>query len=148
MVTCWGATLAVMSAATNFKGLLTARFFVCYLRLIRMLADQFAQLGGFESSVMASFVLIGQIWYRRQEQGFRIAGGKPFHACGTILNYNSTVWYSNNGWGNIFGSLIVYGLGHIKSRLLHTYQIIFMLLGLFTFFIGILSYAFQAHDYS
>ncbi|KAF8333911.1 allantoate permease [Amanita rubescens] len=107
MVTCWGATLAAMSAATNFKGLLIARFF----------------LGGFESSVMASFVLIGQIWYRRQEQGIRIA-----------------VWYSNTGWGNIFGSLIVYGLGHIKSRLLYTYQIVFMLLGLFTFFIGILSF--------
>ena len=43
-------------------------------QLNKMLADLFAQLGGFESSVMAAFVLIGQIWYRRQEQGFRIAG--------------------------------------------------------------------------
>ncbi|KAF8621981.1 hypothetical protein AX15_007340 [Amanita polypyramis BW_CC] len=107
MVTCWGATLAAMSAAANFKGLLVARFF----------------LGGFESSVMAAFVLIGQIWYRRQEQGFRIA-----------------VWYSNNGWGNVFGSLIVYGLGHIKSKFLHTYQIVFILLGSLTCIVGILSF--------
>lgn len=28
IVTCWGATLACMSAATDFKGLLIARFFV------------------------------------------------------------------------------------------------------------------------
>ncbi|KAK2462965.1 hypothetical protein APHAL10511_005017 [Amanita phalloides] len=107
MVTCWGATLAAMSAATNFKGLLIARFF----------------LGGFESSIIAAFVLIGQIWYRRQEQGFRIA-----------------VWYSNAGWGNVFGSLIVYGLGHIKSQSLHTYQVIFMLLGFLTFFIGVFTF--------
>ncbi|KAF8629981.1 hypothetical protein AX17_005546 [Amanita inopinata Kibby_2008] len=107
IVACWGATLAGMAAATNFKGLLIARFF----------------LGAFEASVQAAFVLIGQIWYRRQEQGFRIA-----------------VWYSNNGWGNVFGSLIVYGLGHITSPVLHTYQIVFILLGLVTFLIGILSF--------
>lgn len=139
MVTCWGATLAAMSAATNFKGLLIARFFVCHLALFNASADQLVQLGGFESSVMASFVLIGQIWYRRQEQGIRIAGQEQIHAFGAVLNRDPIVWYSNNGWGNIFGSLIVYGLGHIKSRLLYTYQIVFMLLGLVTFSIGILS---------
>ncbi|PFH51092.1 hypothetical protein AMATHDRAFT_192003 [Amanita thiersii Skay4041] len=80
-------------------------------------------LGAFEASVQAAFVLIGQIWYRRQEQGFRIA-----------------IWYSNNGWGNVFGSLIVYGLGHIKSRVLYTYQIVFLLLGLVTFFVGLISF--------
>jgi hypothetical protein len=32
------------------------------------------QLGAFEASIQAAFVLIGQLWYRRQEQGFRIAG--------------------------------------------------------------------------
>ncbi|KIL65723.1 hypothetical protein M378DRAFT_186352 [Amanita muscaria Koide BX008] len=80
-------------------------------------------LGIFEASIQASFVLIGQIWYRRQEQGFRIA-----------------IWYSNNGWGNVFGSLIVYGIGHIRSRELHTYQIIFIMLGLVTFIVGVLSF--------
>ncbi|KAF8621982.1 hypothetical protein AX15_007340 [Amanita polypyramis BW_CC] len=124
MVTCWGATLAAMSAAANFKGLLVARFF----------------LGGFESSVMAAFVLIGQIWYRRQEQGFRIAGQGQILAGRSILHHYISVWYSNNGWGNVFGSLIVYGLGHIKSKFLHTYQIVFILLGSLTCIVGILSF--------
>ncbi|KAF9460349.1 allantoate permease [Collybia nuda] len=107
IVTCWGITLASMAAASNFKGLLIARFF----------------LGGLETSITASFILIGQIWYRRQEQGFRLA-----------------IWYSNNGWGNVLGSLIMYGLGHIKSHILHSYQLVFLSLGLLTFLVGVFSF--------
>uniref|UniRef100_A0A8H8CF61 Major facilitator superfamily (MFS) profile domain-containing protein n=1 Tax=Psilocybe cubensis TaxID=181762 RepID=A0A8H8CF61_PSICU len=58
IVTCWGATLLCMTAAKNFVGLLIARFF----------------LGAFEASVQASFILVIQFWYRRKEQGFRLAG--------------------------------------------------------------------------
>ncbi|KAF8644357.1 hypothetical protein AX16_008517, partial [Volvariella volvacea WC 439] len=107
VITCWGLTLASMAAATNFGGLMAARFF----------------LGGFETSIMPAFVLMGQIWYRRQEQGLRIA-----------------IWYSNNGWGNVFGSLIMFGLGHIKSNLLHSYQIIFLLLGSVTVLVGLVCF--------
>ncbi|TFK73221.1 allantoate permease [Pluteus cervinus] len=107
VVTCWGATLACMAAATNFDGLFILRFF----------------LGGFESSILPAFVLIGQIWYRRQEQGFRIA-----------------LWYANNGWGNVFGSLIMFGLGHIRSNTLHSYQLIFLLLGTVTVLVGIICF--------
>lgn len=32
----------------------------------------------------------------------------------------------------------MYGLGHIKSPILHSYQIVFLLLGLLTFFVGTL----------
>ncbi|KAF5359511.1 hypothetical protein D9756_002976 [Leucocoprinus leucothites] len=107
IVTCWGAILACMAASRGFAGLLVGRFF----------------LGAFEASIQPAFILVGQIWYRRHEQGFRVA-----------------VWYSNNGWGNIFGSLIMYGIGHIQSRVLFRYQIIFLLLGCVTFLVGILSF--------
>ncbi|PPQ83496.1 hypothetical protein CVT25_006986 [Psilocybe cyanescens] len=107
IVTCWGATLLCMAAARNFMGLLIARFF----------------LGAFEASVQASFILVVQFWYRRQEQGFRFAA-----------------WYSNVGWVNIFGSLIMFGLGHIQSGVLFTYQMVFLLLGAITFIIGIISF--------
>ncbi|KAF9449741.1 MFS general substrate transporter [Macrolepiota fuliginosa MF-IS2] len=107
IVTCWGITLACMSAARGFVGLLIGRFF----------------LGAFEASIQSAFILVGQIWYRRHEQGFRVA-----------------VWYSNNGWGNIFGSLIMYGIGHIRSTVLFRYQIIFLVLGCITFLVGIVSF--------
>ncbi|KXN82977.1 hypothetical protein AN958_01982 [Leucoagaricus sp. SymC.cos] len=107
IVTCWGGTLACMSAARAFAPLLVGRFF----------------LGAFEASIQSAFILVGQIWYRRHEQGFRVA-----------------VWYSNNGWGNIFGSLIMYGIGHIHSKSLFRYQIIFLLLGCVTFLAGLASF--------
>ncbi|KAJ3503602.1 hypothetical protein NLJ89_g8358 [Agrocybe chaxingu] len=107
IVTCWGATLACMAAAHNFRGLLAARFF----------------LGACEASITPAFILITQFWYRRHEQGIRQA-----------------IWFSNYGWVNIFGSLIVYGLGHIKSKSLHSYQIMFLLLGAITCLVGLLSF--------
>lgn len=33
-----------------------------------------SKLGAFEASIQGAFILIGQIWYRRHEQGFRVAG--------------------------------------------------------------------------
>lgn len=32
------------------------------------------KLGAFEASIQPAFILVGQIWYRRHEQGFRVAG--------------------------------------------------------------------------
>lgn len=55
------------------------------------------------------------MWYKRSEQTNRNAA-----------------WYSMLGIVNILGSLLSYGLGHIKSDLLHSYQIIFLFCGLLT----------------
>ncbi|KAF9522154.1 allantoate permease [Crepidotus variabilis] len=93
--------------------------------LIRMRLSLYVPLilGGFEASIQAAFMLTTQIWYRRREQGVRLA-----------------VWFSNNGWVNIFGSLVMYGLGHVHSKELHPYQLIFLVLGSITFVVGILSF--------
>jgi hypothetical protein len=53
------------------------------------------------------------MWYKRSEQTNRNAA-----------------WYSMLGIVNILGSLLSYGLGHIRSDLLHSYQIIFLFCGL------------------
>ncbi|CCF41541.1 major facilitator superfamily transporter [Colletotrichum higginsianum] len=71
-------------------------------------------LGVFEASVAPSFVAITQMWWRRREQTLRIS-----------------YWYAMNGFTNMFGSLITYGLGHISSPL-KEYQIIFMFFGIIT----------------
>ncbi|KAJ2926966.1 hypothetical protein H1R20_g10133, partial [Candolleomyces eurysporus] len=107
LVMCWGSTLACMAAARNFPGLLVSRFF----------------LGGFETSTQAAFILVGQMWYKRHEQGLRL-----------------TIWYSNVGWVNIIGSLIMYGFGHITNGAIHSYQIAFVVLGLLTLLWGIASF--------
>ena len=55
------------------------------------------------------------MWYKRGEQTNRNAA-----------------WYAMLGIVNILGSLLTYGLGHIKSDRLHSYQIIFLFCGLLT----------------
>ncbi|EAU85196.2 allantoate permease [Coprinopsis cinerea okayama7 len=77
-------------------------------------------LGAFETSTQAAFILVGQMWYKRQEQGIRLA-----------------IWYSNVGWVNIFGSLIMYGFGHVQSGPVQSYNLAFLVLGIITAAIGI-----------
>ncbi|KAK8066412.1 hypothetical protein PG997_013159 [Apiospora hydei] len=79
-----------------------------------LLASRFS-LGAFEASIAPSFIAITQMWWRRHEQTTR-----------------TSYWYAMNGITNMFGSLLTYGLGHIKSPLLKEYQIIFIFFGVIT----------------
>lgn len=72
-------------------------------------------LGAFEGFVAPAFVAVTQMWWRRSEQTNRMSA-----------------WYAMNGVTNMLGSLISYGVGHIKSGSLHSYQIIFLLCGCVT----------------
>ncbi|CAM1508955.1 Fc.00g026940.m01.CDS01 [Cosmosporella sp. VM-42] len=71
-------------------------------------------LGAFEASIGPSFIAITQMWWRRREQTLRIGS-----------------WYCMNGLTWVFGSLIVYGLAKIDSRM-KSYQIIFLFFGVIT----------------
>ncbi|KAJ7187989.1 MFS general substrate transporter [Mycena filopes] len=97
-VLMWGVVVAATAGATNFKGLITARFF----------------LGLFEATVAPCFITITQMWWRRREQTLRLA-----------------YWFAMNGCTGMVGSLLTFGLGHIKGKL-HPYQIIFLFIGLLT----------------
>lgn len=70
-------------------------------------------LGGFEASIAPSMLVVSSMWWTRREQVLR-----------------NNIWYSMNGMAAILGSLLTYGLGHIKSNVLHEYQIIFLGIGL------------------
>ncbi|ORY88117.1 major facilitator superfamily transporter [Leucosporidium creatinivorum] len=85
-------------------------------------------LGWFEAMALPIFSLITVHFYRRSEQPIRVAA-----------------WYTGNGWASLFGSLIVYGCGHINSSALHSYQIIFLLNGLITVVTGAGLYWFIDH---
>ncbi|KAI1483597.1 MFS general substrate transporter [Daldinia eschscholtzii] len=89
-----------------------------------LLATRFF-LGVFEASVAPSFVAITQMWWRRREQTVR-----------------TSYWYAMNGFTNMFGSLITYGLGHISSPL-RSYQIIFLFFGIVTIAFSFVMLAFM-----
>ncbi|GFG10262.1 uncharacterized transporter C757.13 [Aspergillus udagawae] len=72
-------------------------------------------LGAFEAMIAPSCVAVTQMWWRRGEQTLRTA-----------------FWNGMNGVTFIVGSLFTYGLGHIHSDSLFSYQIIFMFCGLLT----------------
>ncbi|KOS17138.1 putative transporter [Escovopsis weberi] len=83
-------------------------------------------LGTFEASVAPSFIAIVQMWYRRREQTLRNAS-----------------WYAMLGVVNMVGSLLSYGLGHIKSSVLRPYQIIFLFCGGITVLFSIVMFLFM-----
>ncbi|KDN52085.1 MFS general substrate transporter [Tilletiaria anomala UBC 951] len=80
-------------------------------------------LGGLESSIAPCNVALTQAFYRRSEQGFR-----------------TSTWYAMNGVSTIIGSAIAYGLGHVHSDKLYSYQVIFLTLGLLTVAYGMTTF--------
>ncbi|KAL2357377.1 major facilitator superfamily domain-containing protein [Cryomyces antarcticus] len=75
MVLSWGITLCCMVAATNFGGLMAARFV----------------LGALEASVAPAFIAITQMWWRRIEQTNRVAAWYSMlgvvNMLGSLLTY-------------------------------------------------------------
>ncbi|KAJ5683578.1 hypothetical protein N7462_006743 [Penicillium macrosclerotiorum] len=72
-------------------------------------------LGLFEAGCLPLFGVITSQWYRRAEQPLRIAA-----------------WYSTNGLATIVAAALSYGLAHINSEVLRSWQIIFLFVGLVT----------------
>ncbi|TKX22556.1 MFS transporter-like protein 94 [Elsinoe australis] len=72
-------------------------------------------LGLFEAACLPLFSVLTSQWYRRREQPLRIAA-----------------WYGTNGLATMLGSALSFGLGHIPSGTLRSWQIIFLFVGLVT----------------
>lgn len=62
-------------------------------------------LGLFEAMVAPAFITITAMWWRRREQTMRLA-----------------IWMAANGGTGMVGSLLSYGLGHIKGSI-YPYQV-------------------------
>ena len=81
-------------------------------------------LGMFEAAVTPGFVLFTSQWYTKKEQGFRTG-----------------IWFSFNGFANIFGGLVAYGVARGtfgRSVALAGWKIIFLVWGLVTMVTGII----------
>ncbi|KAI0141728.1 major facilitator superfamily domain-containing protein [Xylariaceae sp. FL1272] len=72
-------------------------------------------LGLFEAGCLPMFSVITSQWYRRAEQPLRVAA-----------------WYGTNGIAASVAAALSYGLAHIRSPLLESWQIIFLVVGLLT----------------
>ncbi|KAI1332892.1 major facilitator superfamily transporter allantoate [Xylariaceae sp. FL0255] len=80
-------------------------------------------LGVAEAAVSPGFALFTSQWYTQREQGVRVG-----------------IWFSFNGWGQIVGGAIAYGIavGTEKHPLaIKGWQLIFLVLGLFTAVVGV-----------
>ena len=81
-------------------------------------------LGVFESAVTPGFALFTSQWYTKKEQGTRVG-----------------IWFSFNGFAQIFGGLVAYGIAVGAERhgtLLEPWKIVFLLTGLLTASIGVI----------
>ncbi|KAK3116194.1 Allantoate permease [Teratosphaeriaceae sp. CCFEE 6253] len=81
-------------------------------------------LGVCEAAVTPGFALITSQWYTRKEQGARTG-----------------IWFSFNGWAQIFGGLVAYGIARATEdgkSALAGWKIVFLLTGLLTVAVGII----------
>ncbi|KAJ2993297.1 hypothetical protein NUW58_g1880 [Xylaria curta] len=81
-------------------------------------------LGAAEAAVSPGFVLFTSQWYTMPEQGTRVSW-----------------WFSFNGWGQIVGGVIAYGIAVGTEQhplLIKGWQLIFLVFGLFTVLMGFL----------
>jgi MFS transporter, ACS family, DAL5 transporter family protein len=80
-------------------------------------------LGVFEAAVTPGFALFTSQWYTKSEQGARTA-----------------IWFSFNGFAQIFGGLVAYGIAKGTAdhhTTIEPWKIIFLLTGLLTICMGI-----------
>ncbi|KAI0910352.1 major facilitator superfamily domain-containing protein [Ustulina deusta] len=108
----------VIGTAITLWGMTQALLAVC-TNFKSLIALRFL-LGAFESLIAPSCIAITQMWWRRSEQTLR-----------------TSYWNAMNGATQIVGSLITYGLGHIRSHEIYRYQVIFSFCGVSTFLYGI-----------
>ncbi|ORY26790.1 major facilitator superfamily domain-containing protein [Naematelia encephala] len=101
----WGIVTICTASAKSFTGLVLCRIF----------------LGGFEATILPSFVFITQMWWTRREQSYRTIAYQVANSCAAII-----------------GPLIAYGIGHVGEAggKIHPYQGIFLFMGAFTLFIA------------
>ncbi|OKL59728.1 hypothetical protein UA08_05028 [Talaromyces atroroseus] len=107
-IAIWGGVLIATAGATNFSGMAVLRFI----------------LGGLESLITPTFVLINGMYYTRKEQVLRTG-----------------FWAAANGFGSMVGGIIAWGMGHVNTGV-PGWKWIFIINGLITVFWGVLTFFF------
>ena len=112
-VTIWGLVLTLNCVCHNFASLVALRVL----------------LGCFESVTAPALIILTGMWYKRHEQVFRMG-----------------LWYQGTSVGPAVSSLVSYGFGkwaNSDPRLqFKSWQVLFLIYGLVTIAIGILTFFF------
>ncbi|WWC95627.1 hypothetical protein V866_002492 [Kwoniella sp. B9012] len=103
-IVAWGGVLIATAGAHNFAGMAVLRFI----------------LGGFESLITPTFILINGMYYTRKEQVLRTGA-----------------WAAANGFGSMVGGIIAFGMGHVNTGI-SGWKWIFVINGLITVIWGVL----------
>ncbi|KAL1969183.1 hypothetical protein VTN77DRAFT_437 [Rasamsonia byssochlamydoides] len=110
----WGIVATLLGVVQNFAGYLTSRFF----------------LGVAESGLFPGVVFYLSMWYKRNEQHYRVA-----------------LFFSAASLAGAFGGVLAWGIGHMKGvGGYNGWRWIFILEGLATIVISLLSY-FWVYNY-
>ncbi|KAJ9145012.1 hypothetical protein NKR23_g5635 [Pleurostoma richardsiae] len=107
-IVAWGGILVATAGAHNFASMAALRFL----------------LGGIESLITPTFVLINGMYYTRKEQALRTGA-----------------WAAANGFGSMVGGVIAYGMGQVNAGV-PGWKWIFILNGLITVIWGTIVYLF------
>ncbi|MCJ1259839.1 hypothetical protein MMC24_007678 [Lignoscripta atroalba] len=78
-------------------------------------------LGCFESAVAPALIILTSMWYKQNELPPRVG-----------------FWYIGTGTGTIIGAIASFGFQHYTAKTFTSWQIMFLLMGLITIFVGIL----------
>ncbi|WVQ80518.1 hypothetical protein IAT38_002623 [Cryptococcus sp. DSM 104549] len=103
-IVAWGSILIATAGAHNFAGMAVLRFI----------------LGGFESLITPTFILINGMYYTRKEQVLRTGA-----------------WAAANGFGSMVGGIIAFGMGHVNTGI-SGWKWIFVINGLITVVWGVI----------
>jgi ACS family allantoate permease-like MFS transporter len=142
MIVIWGAILCLMAVGGSFRGLMVIRLYVTYL-LVRACRESLSLthsfLGFFESIITPALTIFTSQYYKAAEQGTRT--GKVIRSQPGTTHSCAGIWFSFNASGGIVGGALAYGLlhgqngGHLSIA---GWKLIFIILGAFTSFVGIL----------
>lgn len=80
-------------------------------------------LGIFEAAIAPCLILISSQWYTKSEAAPRFS-----------------IWYAGLGLGQIIGGIVSYGFQHVKHPAFSGWKVMFLVLGLVTIVIGVVTF--------
>lgn len=80
-------------------------------------------LGIFEAAIAPCLILISSQWYTKSEAAPRFS-----------------IWYAGLGLGQIIGGIVSYGFQHVKHPSFSGWKVMFLVLGLVTIIIGVVTF--------
>lgn len=123
-VFAWGISTACVAAARNYVHLLIARIF----------------LGIFEASIGPCLMIIRSQWYTKSEQPIRFASWVRDYGCPIYTIVADISQYTGLGIGQVVGALTSFGFQHVQSSAFSGWRIMFVVLGIITSIVGVITY--------